>query len=163
MKKIIFLIAIAPLFASAQLKLAKIFSDNMVLQRDQPIRIWGKANPGMQVEISFATTRKTVIAKQDSTWMISFLPQHLNNQPQTIFISSGSEKILLQNVLIGDVWLCIGQSNMEWPMKQEMHFKDELPNSQQPLLRLYNPTYAGKNARCNGVFSQGFSFKKRDE
>ncbi len=124
----------------------------MVLQRSQPIRIWGKAVPGQQIEISFAGEKNSQMVRQDSTWMISFNPQTTNHQPQTISISSGHEKLLLQNVLIGDLWLCLGQSNMEWPMNQEMHFQEQFFTAQQPLLRFYNPTYAGKD-----IFGKQFS------
>ncbi len=134
-----------PIFASAQLQLAKIFSDNMVLQRNQAIKIWGKASPGKIVTVSFAKEKQNVIVQNDSGWSVIFKKQKANAQPQSILITSSVKKIEIKNILIGDVWLCIGQSNMEWPMVKELHYKEEIANSKQPFIRLYNPAYAGKN------------------
>jgi sialate O-acetylesterase len=146
MKQFLFIFLFIPALATkGQLKPANIFSDDMVLQRNRPIHIWGKAEPGKTVEIFFANKKIAAIAGTDSAWMVEFGMQKANAQPQSVIINSGNEKIVLKNILIGDIWLCLGQSNMEWPMMKEMHFKEELQNVNQPKLRLYNPTYAGKN------------------
>lgn len=137
---------------SAQLKVAKIFSDNMVVQRDQPIHIWGKGSPGSEVGATLFGVKKTSLIKTDSSWLITFKRQKANAKPQTIIITNGNEKVEIRNVLIGDLWLCIGQSNMQWPMEKEVHYKSELPHAHQPLLRFYNPTYAGEN-----IFGQPYS------
>ena len=137
--------AILPIICSAQLKPAKILTNNMVLQRDEPIRFWGKASPGESVSVVFANEKRDVIVQNDSSWTVTFKKQKSNSQPQSVTFNSGDEKIELANILIGDVWLCIGQSNMEWPMIKELHYKDEIAESNQPKLRFYNPTYAGKN------------------
>ncbi|MBS1491757.1 MAG: sialate O-acetylesterase [Bacteroidetes bacterium] len=142
---VVLLSLFSPLLVKAQLRTAKIFSDNMVLQRNLPVRVWGKAIPGKKVSVLFAGKIKTVIVKPDSSWRVLFPKQKANINPQTIFISSGNENRELKNILVGDLWLCLGQSNMEWPMEKEMHFKKELLMANRPLLRLYNPTYAGKN------------------
>lgn len=134
-----------PFFATAQLQVAKVFSDNMILQREQPIHIWGKAIPGKILAVAFANEKRNTTVQNDSGWTVSFKAQKAYAQPQSVLIISGDEKIEIKNILIGDVWLCIGQSNMEWPMIKEMHYKEEIVNSQQPMLRLYNPVYAGKN------------------
>jgi sialate O-acetylesterase len=145
MRYFFILIFFFPFIATAQLQLAKIFSDNMVLQRNQTIKIWGKARPNELVTVSFANEKHNVLVKYDSNWTVTFKQQKANAQPQSILISGSIEKIEIKNILIGDVWLCTGQSNMEWPMVKEMHYKEEVANSRQPLIRLYNPTYAGKN------------------
>ena len=142
-----FLISIIffPLAIKAQLRLNKVFTDNMLLQRDKPVHIWGYGVPGATVTLSFAAETKSEKAGADSSWSIFLAAKKANRNPQKLTIVSGKEKISLNNILIGDLWVCIGQSNMEWPMIKEIHYKDEIQNSQQPLLRLYNPTYAGKN------------------
>jgi sialate O-acetylesterase len=145
-------IVLLPFFASAQLKVAKIFSNNMVLQREMPVRIWGKALPGMAITGSFANEKINETVQKDSGWVLVFKKQKANARPQSIILISKEETIELKNILIGDVWLCIGQSNMEMPMIKEMHYQEEIVNSQQPLLRLYNPAYAGKNT-FNGLFT----------
>lgn len=145
MKRLLLFIIGFPFFSSAQLQVAKIFSDNMVLQREQPIHLWGKAIPGKLVTVSFGNDKSTVTVRNDSGWAVTFKAQKANTQPQSVLIINGKEKIEIKNILIGDTWLCIGQSNMEFPMINEMHYKEEFPSSQQRLLRLYNPVYAGKN------------------
>jgi len=141
-----------PLFAAAQLRVAKIFSDNMVLQREQPVHIWGTARPGSSVTIILGAEKHTLTVKNDAAWHGVFKKQKANRQPQSIIINSGNEKIELSNILFGDIWLCAGQSNMQFTMQEEMHYREETANSQQPLLRLYNPSYIGKN-----VFNQPFT------
>lgn len=138
--------------AVAQLNVSKIFTDNMVLQRNEPIHLWGKGTPETMVKVQFANKIKRTKIRQDSTWNIFFEKQIANSSPQSITIESESKKILLKNILIGDVWFCIGQSNMEWPMAKEMHFEEEKKYANQPLLRFYNPTYAGK-----GIFNKSFT------
>lgn len=124
----------------------------MVLQRNEPVAVWGKAVPGKTVEVFFGTSSRSAIAAKDSSWMVYLPKQKANAQPQTLRIKSADSTIVFSDILVGDVWLCIGQSNMEWPMKREMHYKEELPLSGQPLLRFYNPSYAGKN-----IFAAAFT------
>lgn len=145
MKQFIVLIFFLPLFATAQLQVAKIFSDNMILQREQPVRIWGKANPGNKVIVLFAHEKRIAVAGKDSAWTVVFKQQKANAEPQIILITSGIEKIELKNILMGDLWLCIGQSNMEFPMQKEAHFRDEVNQTNRPLLHFFNPSFAGKN------------------
>lgn len=127
------------------LHLAPIFSDHMVLQRDQPLHFWGKGLPGATVWVSFAGERRATSVKKDSTWSVYYRPQKANVSPQQLVVASGGERVVVDDILIGDLWLCLGQSNMEFPMSREMHFKSESAQSDQPLLRLYNPTYIGKD------------------
>lgn len=152
MKSVCFILFLLPLTVLSQLRLAKIFSDNMILQRDQPIHIWGKGVPGKNVGVGFADEVAIIYVKPDSTWRVEFSPQKANSNPQSLSVESAGEKIILKNILIGDIWVCIGQSNMEWPVVKEIHFKAEINNSDQTLLRFYNPTYAGKN-----IFGSAFS------
>jgi sialate O-acetylesterase len=145
MRCLIILIIGLPITGNAQLRVAKIFSDNMVLQREQPVHIWGKGMPGKRVTASFAGKKENSVVKTDSSWSIYFEKQKANRSPQSIYIESDGKKIELKNVLIGDIWLCLGQSNMQFSMIEEMHFKDEVKKSDQPLIRLYNPSFIGKN------------------
>lgn len=145
MKLFLISLLILPLACIAQLHFANIFSDNMVLQRDKSIHIWGKAKPGNKVSAIFLGEHRNVIAGTDSLWSIYFKKQRANTKPHSIIVKSGKQTVELKNILIGDIWLCIGQSNMEFPMKNEMHFADEIKQSNQPLIRLYNPSFIGKN------------------
>ncbi|WP_148232064.1 sialate O-acetylesterase [Maribacter sp. HTCC2170] len=131
--------------ASAQLSLPDTFTNNMVLQRGEPIHIWGNGIPNKSLKIEFGRDTIATAVRQDSTWSVYFKKSKSNSSPQSIYISSGLERIVLSNILIGDVWLCAGQSNMEWSMEREMHFDKEKKNVNLPSLRFYNTTYAGKN------------------
>jgi sialate O-acetylesterase len=144
MRLLLISILFLPLAAASQLTVAKIFSDNMILQRDQPIHFLGKNIPGNKVTVLFTKESRTSIVKADSSWDVYFKKQKADPQPQSIVVKSNNEKIELKNILIGDVWLCSGQSNMEWAMSKEMHFKNEVNKTDQPLIRLYNPSPAGR-------------------
>lgn len=130
---------------AAQLQLAPIFSDNMVLQRDQSIPVWGKGTPGAEITLSFGEIRKTGTVREDSSWSVTLPPKAASTVPQMLIVASEGQEIRLNNLMTGDIWLCLGQSNMQWPMEREMHFTEEWPNSRQPQLRFYNPTYAGEH------------------
>jgi sialate O-acetylesterase len=148
---LLFLLLI-PAFASAQLQLAKIFSSNMVLQRDQPIHFWGRALPGDSIYVSFAGAEKFAVAKSDSSWMLFFGKQPASKHGQSAVVRSGNQKIVLTNILMGDIWLCIGQSNMQFSMREEVNFKSEVMQSNQAMMRFYNPSFIGKN-----VFGTSYS------
>ena len=137
--------------SSAQLRLAKIFSDNMMLQRDEPIHIWGKGLPKSEVRVTLAKETISVLVADDSTWIGVLNSHEATSEPQIITIISANEKVLLDNILIGDVWLCMGQSNMEWPMRAEKYYHEDALKSDQPMLRFYNPDYAGK-----GIYGKSF-------
>lgn len=131
----------------------KVFTNNMVLQRDQPIHIWGTGLPGLTVKVSLSRSISAFArVKSDSTWDVYLPAQPASKKPRDLKIISGLKNILIGNVLLGDIWLCIGQSNMEWPMQKEMHYSESIATANQPLLRFYNPTYAGKN-----IFNQYYS------
>lgn len=143
-RNLLLMMCFIPVVCFSQLKIAKIFSSNMVLQRDEPIHFWGKGIPEKVVYINFSGQEQKAIIKEDSSWNIYFKKQQSNDIPQSVMITSEAKQIILDNILIGDVWLCIGQSNMEFPMKNEIHVKDEIHHADQPLIRLYNPWFAGK-------------------
>ena len=101
---------------SAEFTVAKIFGDNMVLQRNEPIVIWGWGTSGEELSISFdAQTKGTTITDQGK-WMVRLSPKEAGG-PYTMQIT-GSTTTRFENILIGDVWLCSGQSNMEWRVHQ---------------------------------------------
>lgn len=152
------------LFLSIIFSVNAIFTDNMVLQRDQPIHVWGKGLPGATVRVGLLKNTnkvgtdpakisgKTAIVKADSSWSVYLPALPASVTPHELQINSGKTNIRFGNILFGDIWVCIGQSNMEWPMQREMHYSQAKLSAEQPLLRFYNPTYAGKN-----IFNQYFS------
>lgn len=104
---------------AAQLRIPAVFSDNMVLQRDKPLPVWGKANPGTSVTVSFLSQQKTATVNKDSNWSVTLDPLQLSATPADLVIK-GETTITFHNVLVGDVWLCSGQSNMEYPLDRTL-------------------------------------------
>ena len=109
MRLFILVIFLIPTVARAQLILGKPFSDNMVLQRDAPLRFWGKANPEDVITITMNHQIKSIVALADSSWQIELKKLKANQIPQSVFIQCKKETIELHQVLIGDIWICIGQ------------------------------------------------------
>jgi sialate O-acetylesterase len=104
--------------SSAQVRLPKVFGDNMVLQRHQPIKIWGWSKPNEKVTVEFKKQEKTTIADDKGYWETILKPLSASAKPTEMIISS-KETLVLKNILVGEVWLCSGQSNMEYPMKHK--------------------------------------------
>jgi len=152
MKSYLTILLFLPLIVNAQLTMGSIFSNNMVLQQGKPICIYGKANPKQELVISFAGETKSTMVPSDSNWMVIFKKQPNSSNPKTLQVRCGSLQISFENILIGDIWLCIGQSNMEFPMSRELHYQEEKLNADLPLIRFYNPVYPGKNT-YNTAFS----------
>jgi len=104
--------------ASAAVKLPSIFSDNMVLQAEAPVAIWGKAEPNSTIEIAFLGQLKKTDADAKGAWRLKLDAMPKNKTPQNLQIfESGKLSKTIKNVLVGEVWITGGQSNMEMPMK----------------------------------------------
>ena len=129
----------------AQLQVAKPFSDNMVLQRNKPIVIWGNGLPNAVVQCTLGDEVKETTISDDAKWRIQFSSRELSTKPIDIKVQSGKEVIYFHNILIGDVWLCIGQSNMEWPMRNEKNWNTFSAIPSHDLIRFLNPIPAGRN------------------
>ncbi|MBL4678502.1 MAG: sialate O-acetylesterase [Mucilaginibacter sp.] len=114
-----------PKLLLAQTRLPAILGSNMVLQRNAPVPIWGWAAPGKQIKVAFAGQTLTATAAPDSLWQVKLSPLAANETPREMIIQAGSQQINLSNILVGEVWLCSGQSNMEYPIdKTEYKYTD---------------------------------------
>ena len=133
MKRIAFL-AFAAFISPAQaaVRLPSLFTDHMVLQRDKPVPVWGRAEPGEEIVVEFAGQKKTTRAGADGRWMLKLDPMPANAEPQVLKAGQMS----VQDVLVGEVWLASGQSNMEWEMQMKPDSKADIPNTTHPNLRL---------------------------
>src|SRR5262245_36031475 len=96
---------------SAQIKLARIFSDHMVLQRSKPVQIWGWAKTGEKISVSLAGNTKNTKAGKNGEWLVT-LPPMMAGGPHELMVK-GNNSIALKDIMVGEVWLCSGQSNME--------------------------------------------------
>jgi len=132
----------------ADVSLASVFNDNMVLQRGMPAPVWGKAGPGETVTVSFAGQSKTVKASPDGRWLVKLDPLEASATPRTLTVS---DKIALKNVLVGEVWLCSGQSNMEWPLSKVTDAGKELADAVCPRLRLLKTPRTPADAPLAGL------------
>lgn len=102
--------------ARAQLRFARIFGHQMVLQREQPLPVWGWAKPGEQVTVQLDQDRQTATCDANGKWMVK-LPARDAGGPYTLSAQSGKDRVELRDLWIGEVWLCSGQSNMEWEVR----------------------------------------------
>ena len=114
------ILSFAFLTAEASVVLPKVLSSNMVLQRDKPVAIWGFATAGTNVIVKFAGQSKASITGENGKWMVSLDPLIASFEPRDMKISTAYSDTVLKNILVGEVWLCGGQSNMEYPMKREL-------------------------------------------
>ncbi|WP_316807862.1 sialate O-acetylesterase [Pedobacter agri] len=117
MTAMIILLSLLSFSANAKILLPQILSSNMVLQREKPINIWGYALPDEKVEVTFAGQKKQAVTDKNGNWSVVLMPLKTSATPQTMTIS-GSNEIELTNILVGEVWVCSGQSNMEYQMRK---------------------------------------------
>lgn len=132
----ILLFFISSLFINAEVKLAGIFSDNMVLQRDAPVKIWGWADKDENIKVKFNGQKLNTRAKKNASWEITLSPTVFGG-PYTLEVIGKNNKIQLENILVGDVWLCSGQSNMEWTVKQSANAEKEIADANYPEIRSF--------------------------
>jgi len=106
-------LAAVPIFADVAV--TNTFTDNAVLQRDKCARVWGTADPGEKVSVSFAGQTKGAIADSNGAWSVILDPMPASNEGKDLVISA-KNTLTFHNVLVGEVWICSGQSNMEMPL-----------------------------------------------
>jgi sialate O-acetylesterase len=111
--------------ASVSFSVSNVLQSNMVIQRDKPFTVWGKAAAGSKVNVSTSWAGDfSAVADYPGTWKVTIPAAAANSTPQTVTISTdGYDAVALKNILIGDVWLCAGQSNMNMPMDAIAPFK----------------------------------------
>ena len=117
----------------ANIKLPRIFGDNMVMQRDQPSYIWGWADPKEKITVRFHSQVKKTTADKSGKWKITLDPEAAGG-PFQINVA-GKNTININNVLIGDVWICSGQSNMEWTLRNSNNAQLEISAANYPQIR----------------------------
>ena len=121
----------------ANVSLPDVISDGMVLQQKQKVPIWGKADPGEAITVRFAGQSKKFIASADGNWMIKLDPMVANATPASMIIA-GNNTIELKNILVGEVWLVAGQSNMQRLLSETADGEAALAAADHPLIRLFN-------------------------
>lgn len=115
---------------------AELLSDNMVLQRDCPIHLWGWAGADEKIEIHFKGQIRKTIATNDGNWS-TYLDASAYGGPYTLVVKGEQSEVEFNNVLIGDVWLCSGQSNMEFHLNDANNAMAEISGADYPGIRLF--------------------------
>jgi len=156
MKKLLLLLTFSLVFTPAlraELKLPAIIGNHMVLQQNQADPIWGWDMPGTKITVSFAGQNYTTTASADGKWKVKLAPLPANATPQTLTIT-GSTKCELQDVLIGEVWMCSGQSNMGYKLAGDWNGDLEAAASKLANLRLISVPNVGTQELQNDFKGQ---------
>ena len=170
------LIAVLHNAAFAQSKPAKpvvhpLFSSHMVLQRGKAVPVWGWTKPRTKIVVEFAGQSTTTQSGADGMWSAKLSPMTADATGRTLKISAADGKafsdVVLDDVLVGDVWICSGQSNMEWPIAASNNAETEIAQGDHPAIRLFTvpkrislepqSTVEGSWSRCSPETLPGFS------
>ncbi|TRX16257.1 sialate O-acetylesterase [Flavobacterium franklandianum] len=174
-KNSLLILLLFSLMASANVRMPLLFSDGMVLQRNKQIPVWGWADANEKVEVRFNKQTKSITADKNGKWMVK-LDAEKAGGPFELTIT-GKNKMVITNVLVGEVWICSGQSNMEFQVSKTMNSEKEINDSNYPMIRHFGVAQdlsgtpkedlkAGKWAVCNkenvGDFTAvGYFFAKK--
>lgn len=119
------------------LKVADIFQSGMIIQRDKPFVIWGIAKPKETVSVTVQGQAANAMADNSGAWSLTLSPLEASEH-ETLTVTASNEDIVLEDVAVGEVWVAGGQSNMEFHMRYEKHFKDVKPKCNNPNIRFYD-------------------------
>lgn len=166
----ILLICFVATAQAAELKPALPFQDHMVLQAGLPVPVWGKADPGETVTVRFAGQEVAGTAAQDGKekgqWRLVLKPLGASSEPAAFTIAGAKKTLTLKDVLVGEVWVCSGQSNMQWPVKNSMKAKEEMAAADFPRIRMLTTGGKGRwvvsSPKTVGNFSAvGYFFARK--
>ena len=132
-----YMLALGLLTASmsmAAVRMPHVFGDHMVLQRRKPLPVWGWASPGERITIALNGQTKTVKTAKDGTWRVRLDPMEAGG-PYQLTVAGKSNTVTFSDVLLGEVWVCSGQSNMEWPLAASANGKEEVRQANHPTIR----------------------------
>lgn len=143
--------------ALAAPRLPGFFSDNMVLQRDMPVPVWGWADPAEAVTVAFGGQTVEATADDAGTWLVRLAPMPASAEARELSVRSTAAEtdgMLLEGVVVGDVWLCSGQSNMEWALGRVKNAGAEIAAADYPLIRHAKIQHATADIPAADVASQ---------
>jgi sialate O-acetylesterase len=152
------LVLLLALAAHADVTVAPIFGDHMVLQRDRPVPVWGKADPGEQVTVGFADYSGSVTADASGQWRVNLGAMPASAEPRVLTVR-GKNTLTFSDVLVGEVWFCSGQSNMEKPLgprsgqKPTDDYEEELKRAGCPTLRLFQVPQHARPKQDDGTMA----------
>ena len=143
-----------------ELKIAPVFSDHMVLQQNSDVAIWGSGSPGNDIKVicSWGEESKSKIL-EDGSWKFSIKTPKYGG-PYDIKFNSGEKEIIFEDVMIGEVWLTSGQSNMEWPMSARILNKNyEINNANYPKIRMFS---VPRNLNGKNIYNAKWKIANRE-
>ena len=146
-RRYLFVLPLLAAFLRADVSLPCVLGDNMVLQRDQPVPVWGHAAPGEEIAVRFAGQEKHAQADAAGRWRVTLDALAASAAPATLTVA-GANTIELKNIVVGEVWLCSGQSNMDHPVNDTREWArpvavtdaalgQEIKTKEFPLIRLF--------------------------
>lgn len=124
---------------SNSLKLPDVISDHMVIQANEPVRIWGWATPGENVQASIASQTVTATADSNGAWSVYLRPMEASTKSYVLVVTlvRSGEQLTVEDVLVGDVWLASGQSNMAFPVRAALDANHEIASADLPAIRVF--------------------------
>ena len=134
--------------AKTNLELGHLFMDNMVLQCNQPIKVWGWAKTGETVQVTFSGQTQQAVADAAGKWQVSLPAHQASSEPSQMIIKGASETMTLNNIVVGEVWINSGQSNAGYGMVSTFGFDEEQPKATYPALRYF------VNVRASNILPQ---------
>lgn len=120
------------------LSIPAIYTSHMVIQRDKPFMLHGTANAGSRITAKLGKERLRTTTGEDGTWSVTFKPLKASNTPMTLTVTDGESTMELTDIVVGEVWLCSGQSNMVFMLRQATHAAEHIAEASNSNLRIYN-------------------------
>ncbi len=150
MKRFVLGLLCIPILANADVKLPDILSDHCVLQRSSRTAVWGSASPGENVRVALGLIGGNVTADKDGRWQVELDLSTSAQGPFELEVT-GSNSLTVRDVLVGDVWICSGQSNMEFKLSQSIGGSEEVAQSENPRLRYFIPARQAVDAPAENL------------
>lgn len=140
------------------MNIAEIFGNGMVLQQGQPIPVWGTARAGEKISVKIQERHASAVTGEDGTWCVYLEPLSVSCN-ETMIVSGQSEKVCFENVAVGEVWIAAGQSNMEFHMRYDRDYPQEVSHCSNPNIRFYDtPVVTTEKMRELFNYSETFGF-----
>ena len=127
-----------------------LFGDHAVLQRDVPVPVWGTADPGEKITVQCGDSKASASADADGRWLVTLPPLSMG-PVRTLVFTGEKDSVTSRDILIGDVWLCSGQSNMEFPVAGVAHAQEEIAAAAFPLIRHFKTANSAPDAPARDV------------
>jgi sialate O-acetylesterase len=141
--------------ARADVTLAPLFVDHAVLQRDKPVPVWGRAEAGEKIAVTFADQTARATAAKDGRWLVLLEPLTVSAEGRDLTVA-GKNSVTLHDIVVGEVWLCSGQSNMEWTVSRAANAAEEIAAANFPLIRQIRISHAVATSPAETVKTNGW-------